>query len=127
MDQTTLLMELHGYVDEYVTYLSSGATAPTADADAELRRIIADVEELQTHPDWTAKAADVRRHIREQREWLRKTANQPHHAAPSRAKRTFVQALQDYVSSEIDYLARVGGATRRLQTTLLLRRHHRRP
>ena len=31
-----------------------------------------------------------------------------------------MQALQDYISSEIDYLARAGGATRRIQTNLLL-------
>jgi hypothetical protein len=120
MVQTTLLKELHGYVDDYITHLCTGTTVTTADANAELRQIIDELEELQTHPDRMAKIADVSRHIAHQREWLRRNADQLHHAAPSSAKRTLVQALQDYFSSEVDYLARVGGASRRLQTNLLL-------
>ena len=120
MVQTTLLNELHGYVDEYITYLSSGMAGSTADANAELRQIIEELEDLQTHPDRTAKVADVSRRIAVQRAWLRRIPEPPHHAVPSSAKRTLVQALQDYINSEIDYLARAGGATRRTQTNLLL-------
>jgi hypothetical protein len=120
MVQTTLLNELHGYVDEYIAYLSSGIAGSTADANAELRQIIAELEDLQTHPDRTAKVAAVSRRIAARRAWLRRIADQPYRAAPSSAKRTLVQALQDYINSEIDYLARVGGATRRIQTNLLL-------
>jgi hypothetical protein len=120
MVQTTLLKELHGYVDEYITYLSSGIARSTADANAELRQIIEELEDLQTHPDRTAKVAHVSRRIAAQRAWLRRTTEMPHHAARSSAKHTLAQALQDYISSEIDYLARAGGATRRIQTNLLL-------
>ncbi len=120
MVQPTLLNELHGYVDEYIAYLSSGIAGSTPDANAELRQIIEELVDLQTHPDRTAKVADVSRRIAAQRAWLRRTAGMPHHVAPSSAKQTLVQALQHYISSEIDYLARAGGATRRIQTNLLL-------
>ena len=120
MAQTKLLKELHANVDAYITHLSSGTTAPTGDANAELRRIIGELEDLQTYPDQTTKLADVSRRIAAHRAWLQRTTEQLHHPAPSNAKHTLVQALQDYISSEIDYLARVGGATRRIQTNLLL-------
>jgi hypothetical protein len=120
MVQTTLLRELHGYVDEYITYLCSGASVPTADANAELRQIIDELEELQTHPEQLAKLADVSRRISNQRARLQRSADQPRHTPPSSAQRTLVQALQDYISSEIDYLAEVGGARRRIETNLLL-------
>lgn len=120
MVQTTLLQELHGYVDEYIKHLSSGAAVPTGAANAELRRIIDELEYLQMHPDQATKVADVSRRIAAHRAWLRRTAEQPHHPAPSSAKRSLAQALQDYISSEIDYLARASGAERRIETNLLL-------
>src|SRR3712207_1930823 len=113
MAQTKLLKELYAYVDVYITHLSSGAAVTTADANVELRRSIAELEDLQTHPDQTTKVADVSGRIAAQRAWLRRTAEQPHHAAPSSAKRNLVQALQDYISSEIDYLARVDKVLKR--------------
>ena len=119
--QTTLLKQAQAYVDEYVNHVSSGACANEVGANAELRRIIAELEHVQTHPDQPAKVAEVSRQISDQIERLRTACGQPHrHPAASQSKRTLGQALREYFDSEIEYLARAGGATRREQTNLLL-------
>lgn len=119
--QTGLLRQLHAYVDEYVSHVSMGACQPDIDANAELRYIIGEIEQIQTHPDQQARVIAVTRHIGDQLEQLRMANQQAwQHPHQSASKRTLGQALQDYFNTEIAYVARIGGAARREQTNLLL-------
>jgi plasmid maintenance system antidote protein VapI len=118
---TTLLQQVHEYVDAYIAYLGKGTTVATPEINAELHQIIRELESLQTHPDQAAEATRLSQRIGDQLAHLRMVSEQPpSQASPSRPQQTLAQAFRDYLQQEITYLARVSGGTRREQTNLLL-------
>lgn len=102
-----VLRQMQDYVDEYVTYLESGADADTIESDTELRRIIAELEALQQHPDQHT-ADRLAQRIEAQVRHLRalgtpaphtQAHHHQHHAAhPAQPKQTLSQAFRDYVT-----------------------------
>ena len=91
---TGLLKQLHTYVEEYVKHISSEASNPDFNANAQLRQIIAELEQVQTQADRPAKLAEVTHHISDQLEQLRLAHQHPHkHHLASAQKLTLGQAL----------------------------------
>jgi hypothetical protein len=119
-----LLTQLHEYVDEYIDYMSIRPEQSLVEANEELRKIIAELESLQAHPDQRAEAARLSQRIEDQighLNMLMAQVNQrQRRTAPSRPKQTLAQAFQSYLSTEIDYLLRSSGGARREQCCLLL-------
>ena len=116
-----LLEQVHEYVDEYIAYLGDHASAVTPQVNDDLRGVIHDLEVLQTHPDQPQRVERVAEGICDQLERLRQLHNPTRSRQTlSRPKRTLAQAFQEYIEQEVNYLAQVGGSTRREQVNLLL-------
>lgn len=122
--QAKLLNQLHEYVDEYVNYLSICSDSSCDDVNADLRRIIAELEELQAHPDQKAQTDKIAQRVSDQIEHLRMLkdlSSRTRRSAPtSKPRRTLADAFKQYLAEEVDYLTRVGGSARRDQTNVLL-------
>lgn len=121
-NHASLLRQLRDYVDEHVTYLGKTEHRAGDEANADLRRIIAELEELLAHPDQQAEAARLQARIENQLAHLRSinTRTAAKRPAPSRPQQTLVPAFQSYINEEVAYLLRVSGGAHREQTNLLL-------
>lgn len=119
-----VLKQLHEYVCDYIDYAGTRPEASLAEANEELKKIIGELEELQAHPDQPAEAAHVSTRLADQLRHLQlqleRTEHRRQRAQPSHQKRTLAQAFSDYLCTEVDYLMKAGGGTRREQTNLLL-------
>ena len=119
-----LLEQVHEYVDEYIKYLGTHPEAPVAEANDELRRIIGELEKLQSDPDQQAEAARLSHRISDQLGHLNILLEQAQRKArpqtPSRQQQTLADAFRNYLNTEVDYLMRAQGKVAREQTNLLL-------
>ena len=119
-----LLKQVHEYVDEYIKYLGTHPEAPVTEANDELRRIIGELEKLQSDPDQQAEAARLSNRISDQLGHLNILLEQAQRKArpqtPSRQQQTLAEAFRNYLNSEVDYLMRAQGKVEREQTSLLL-------
>ncbi|HEX6292865.1 MAG TPA: hypothetical protein VFZ66_27010 [Herpetosiphonaceae bacterium] len=121
---TNLLRQLHEYVDEYVDYLATCANTPASCAEVrdDIRKIIQELEALQAHPDQRSEAERLSQRVGDQIAHLRMLhAQMPARPVrPSQPRRTLTQAFQDYINTEVEYLARAGGGAQRTQINALL-------
>jgi hypothetical protein len=119
-NQTRLFDQLHKYVDEYIDYMNTGAEHGAIEATDQLRRVVHELEALQANPNQPADAIRLEQTINVSLDHLRTLAQQERRAPVSRPKRTLAQAFRDYLSEEVDYLSRAGGALHREQANLLI-------
>lgn len=119
-----LLKQVHEYVDDYIGYLGTQPESSLVEANEELRKIIGELENLQSQPDQQAEAARLTNRIADQlghlNVLLMRTQNTMRRPKPSGAKQTLAEAFRNYLNTEVDYLMRAGGSVRREQTNLLL-------
>src|SRR5919199_3471815 len=112
-----LLEQVHEYVDEYIKYLGTHPEAPVVEANDELRRIIGELEKLQSNPDQQAEAARLSNRISDQLGHLNMLLEQAQHRAqpqpPSHQQQTLAEAFRNYLNTEIDYLMRTDGKVER--------------
>ncbi len=119
---TSLLQQLHEYVDAYIVYLFDRASGATPEVITDLHQIIDELEALQKHRDQDAEAERLAQRIGDQLAHLRMLTLEPaqRRTLPSRPKQTLLDAFHAYFNQEIAYLARVEGAAQREQINLLL-------
>lgn len=117
-----LLQQLNDYVSEYVGYLATCGETCRAEVNDDLRRIIEELETLQAHPDQRAESERLAQRLSSQIDHLRALQHpaERRHASVPQPKRSLVQAFQEYIDQEVNYLLKVSGGARREQTNLLL-------
>ncbi len=118
---TGLLQQLHAYVDTYIAYLSHGTEAHAEQANAEMQRVIHELEHLQAHPDQAAEAEHVTQRIGTLLDQLRsQTQHAPHPHRTSVPHQSLARAFRSYLDDEITYIARSGRSVVREQANVLL-------
>jgi hypothetical protein len=118
---TDFLNQLRDYVNEYVRYVVDQSTVVTPEVNDNLRRVIRELEELQKHPDQRQQTERATEGIGDQLARLRQLhAQAGGKQVVTRPHRTLMQSFQDYIDSEVAYLASIGSNPNREQINLLL-------
>ncbi len=118
---TGLLQQLHAYVETYIAYLSHGTEAHAEQANAEMQRVIHELEHVQAHPDQASEAECATQRISALLDQLRsETQRVPHPHRTSVPHQSLARAFRSYLDDEITYIARSGRSVAREQANLLL-------
>ncbi|GAC1359476.1 MAG: hypothetical protein NVS4B8_15540 [Herpetosiphon sp.] len=118
---SSLLQRLHEYVDTYITYLAHCGDSVTDEANADIHRVIRELETLQSHPDQATEANKTAERVSAQLGHLRAIFDkQRAKRAVTVQQQSLSQAFRRYLDDEIKFLARSGGSVRGEQANLLL-------